>query len=187
MDKNLSKTNKPNLDSKRTTNTNLHRNNQHIDSKKVETKINRMTNEDIIEEVKKNPNFLNFENGVTNSALLHRKSSLLEYLNLTINALNSNIEKYESMKNSYQQMIDSLDNEIFDLEKYYNYNESMMKNLYTNTKSDISKIDEEIKQLDYEIEKLDKYQDSEELKIVDEITNEIEKEVKLTENLNVNR
>ena len=126
------------------------------------------------------------ENGVRKNKINSTNSSLYEYLKLSIEALQMQNERMESMIKHNSEIIDYLGQEQSDLSDNYNFLKTLIETNRSRAKSEITKIDEEIKSIDDEIEDIDKLKTQEETEIFIEISKEIEKMVEKTEQKYVN-
>lgn len=191
MDKFENKVLKLNLDSKR----NVNNNSKHLggsknDNNNVFSKNNQITElsdknyriGDLISVEKLDLN----ENGVSKNQMNMTNSSLLEYLKVSIETLQIQNERMETMIDHQSELLDNLNKENFDLSENYSYFKELIETNILGMNSEMAVVDEKIKMVDDEIKQIEKLNNQEEEEILNEISKEIEKMVEKSQEKNVN-
>ncbi len=193
MDKFQNKIIKVNLDSKKNANINSKNNLESKQGKQISiVKTNKITEvtskitRDVKqEEISVENSDLN-ENGVPKNQMNSTNSSLFEYIKLSVEALQIQNEKMETMIYQNSDLIDYLGEEQSDISENCNFLNELIEMNILLTKSEITKIDEQIKIRDDEIGEIEKLKDLEEKILLNDIKKEIEEIVLKTEQIKVN-
>jgi hypothetical protein len=189
MDKFQNKVLKLNLDSKRNTNVNSKNNyelknaNNNLivkNNKKAEVSSKVIRDIKPLTEISVEKLDIN-ENGVSKNQMNQTNSSLFEYIQLSIEALQMQNERTETMINNQSEALDFLDQEKNDLSENYNYFKELIETNSIEVKLQISEIDEKINLIDDEIGDIEKLKNREEKEIFNEISREIKNMVEKTE------
>lgn len=182
MDKFHNKVLKLNLDSKRNVNNisknvfdTKNSNNLLISKNNKIIEVSNKNSRDVMpnEEISVEKLDLN-ENGVSKNQMNQTNSSLYEYLRISIEALQMQNERIETIIDCQSEIFDYLSKENTDLNENYNYFKDLIETNSIGVKSEIGKIDEKIKLIDDEIEQIEKLKNQEEREILNEISKEME-------------
>lgn len=193
MDKFQNKIIKVNLDSKKNENINsknnleLKQGNQISIAKNIKkTEVTSKITGDVKQEDISVENLDLNENGVPKNQMNSTNSSLFEYLKLSVEAIQIQNEKMETMINQNSELIDYLGEEQSDISENCNFLKELIEMNNLLTKSEITKIDEQINIRDNEIGDIEKLKDLEEKTLLNDIKKEIEEMVVKTEQKKVN-